>query len=420
MGDDQAAWRMACPAQEGALMASDFQGREAFEILEKAGLFRHGKIRPGILAYILEPLRPKVSELLYSFGTYANAYEILKGELPDCITAQMFYKYFYNSRAGARRRNYERLAGKPAHDGSAASRIERTLPDPAPVPAPAAPPPPPKAAPAGHEEKQKTEGKPPVAHSVLAPASHSGKGSPFTPYSVLKARSGDRSGIDPISLVPQGMTGERLEWRGKEYARWEDGAGDSRTTWYACPDGKVRPAGTPGAPFLLNGQEWRGGIPKISFYDRDEEKEWEESHDGREIKPCWTASDYPFLKPPASLFIVTQFNPAYPRLYPESVKNFFEPGKPRAELIYNSPFLVSDEGEDPGTGRHRGRLFDFFYQLPLGGNFEVSRRQGYRFVRYPGDLIQPFDYLSELRDSFTRGRELQRDMPAFSGRFIWL
>ena len=333
--------------------------------LERRGGIRSkdGRIRPGLLGMVFEFYRGEVFRKLAVLKNIRGVFDSLEGRLPEWITFASFQDY------------YRRFPRKGSVLGS------RKVYDPSPVPGLAADP-------AASQAPAPAAGAAP--HPVATPGSGAGRPAPAArPASGAGPAECQRPAFVPRGgpiLPPEGFSADTL---------------------VKLRDGRVVKAGAPGAP-VRDLNEFRDGIPKWRL-PADAEEKWERGNDGKEVPVIWEEEDYPYLERPGRLWIVTKYNPAYPKTYPfkgTDMSMLADYGR-YPELRYMQPMLISD----------KGRLYDLFYQLPLLGNVEIKRDGTYIFFGYPGKFFHNAkSYREMLSAKFYSNRDINPNPAKIAGR----
>lgn len=357
--------------------------KRVISLIEKSGKMRqkNSRLGQGVLFLILEPLRDEVCQLLTICKTYSNVYSVLREDkkIPDFITYKSFLYFFYKYQSSEKEKQIQKTkAGVDrvkATDKISVSKITQ------------------------NETVQADEPDEPVVKKVV-------QTKPAAPARKLTREEQDH--IDFKKYL-------KMSWhvfKPKPGIFVDPVPGAQPDSEQILKDGTVVKAGDP--RFISNGKnEWRNGIPLYALADQQAEDEWEKANDMKEVRPVWSEGDYPNFYRPKHLFLLTKFNPGYPKRhifksYSYSWANYYGKFPP---IFYQTPYLVTN----------RGLMYDLFYQLPMEEDTEVDRRGEYTFWAYPGRYIENIAYYrSRLDSSYKRDLDIMPNKPPLTGRHAYM
>ncbi|MDD6319141.1 MAG: hypothetical protein PUA61_09885, partial [Succinatimonas hippei] len=357
--------------------------KRVISLIEKSGKMRqkNSRLGQGVLFLILEPLRDEVCQLLTICKTYSNVYSVLREDkkIPDFITYKSFLYFFYKYQSSEKEKQIQKTkAGVDrvkATDKISVSKITQ------------------------NETVQADEPDEPVVKKVV-------QTKPAAPARKLTREEQDH--IDFKKYL-------KMSWhvfKPKPGIFVDPVPGAQPDSEQILKDGTVVKAGDP--RFISNGKnEWRNGIPLYALADQQAEDEWEKDNDMKEVRPVWSEGDYPNFYRPKHLFLLTKFNPGYPKRhifksYSYSWANYYGKFPP---IFYQTPYLVTN----------RGLMYDLFYQLPMEEDTEVDRRGEYTFWAYPGRYIENIAYYrSRLDSSYKRDLDIMPNKPPLTGRHAYM
>lgn len=340
-------------------------------LIEKSGKMRqkNSRLSQGVLSIILDPLRGEICHLLTICKKYSMVYRVLREDkkIPDFIEYTSFINFF---------NRYPLSAGAVSATTTAQSEKAKAVDD----------------------EPDEPVVKPVVKKVVQA--------KPAAPARKLTREEQDH--IDFKRYL-------KLSWhvfKPKLGVFVDPVPGAQSDSEQTLKDGTVVKAGDP--RFISKGgNEWRNGIPLYALADQQAEDEWEKANDMKEVKPVWAEGDYPNLYRPKHLYLMTKFNPGYPKRhifksYSYSWATYYGKFPP---IFYQTPYLVTN----------RGLMYDLFYQLPIEEDTEVDRRGEYIFWAYPGRYIENVAYYrSRLDSSYKRNLDIMPNKPPLVGRHAYM
>lgn len=359
--------------------------KRLLSLIEKSGQMRqkNQRLSQGVLSIVLDYQYDKIQRLLQIVKTYRNVYNILRqdGLLPDFVEYKSFAHYFSNHQIDLRKQNSPKLTQSQIIENKTKDLVNENntmsvtaqtetarsdVPDEPVVKKPV------QSAPARkltREEQDRLDFK---KYFEMA-----------TEKNVLKPKPGIF--VDPVP-------------------------GAQPDTEQTLKDGTVVKAGDP--RFISTGLDiWRNGIPLVGL-EKEAEDEWEKANDMKEVRPVWKDGDYPNIRRPKHLFLLTKFNPGYPKRhifksYDMSFARYYRKFPP---LFYDSPYLVTN----------MGCMYDIFYQLPLLEDCEVNRGS-YIFWGYPGDYFENVaTYRGHLDSVYKRNLDIISNKPPLIGRHAYI
>lgn len=361
--------------------SSETEQDRILALIEKSGKMRqkNSRLSQGVLSIILDPLRGEICHLLTICKTYSMVYRILREDkkIPGFLEYTSFINFFnrYPLKESAK------------------------------------------------NQVQKTEVK--AASAVVTPAVTTGQSE------AVKADEPDEPVVKKVVQTKPAAPARKLTREEQDHIDFKKYL---KMSWHVfkpkpgifvdpvpgaqpdseqiLKDGTVVKAGDP--RFISNGKnEWRNGIPLYALADQQAEDEWEKANDMKEVRPVWSEGDYPNFYRPKHLFLLTKFNPGYPKRhifksYSYSWANYYGKFPP---IFYQTPYLVTN----------RGLMYDLFYQLPMEEDTEVDRRGEYIFWAYPGRYIENIAYYrSRLDSSYKRDLDIMPNKPPLTSRHAYM
>lgn len=367
------------------MLKPEDEKKRILALIEKSGKMRqkNERLSRGVLGILLDPLRDEISRLLVICKTYQNVFIVLKqdGKIPKYVEYNSFIHFLsrYPVSNETKKSVKNQIQKTEVKASSAVVKSAVTT---------------------GQSEAAKAdEPDEPVVKKVVQTKSAA---------PVRKLTREEQDHIDFKKYL-------KMSWhvfKPKPGIFVDPVPGAQPDSEQILKDGTVVKAGDP--HFISNGKnEWRNGIPLYALADQQAEDEWEKANDMKEVRPVWSEGDYPNFYRPKHLFLLTKFNPGYPKRhifksYSYSWANYYGKFPP---IFYQTPYLVTN----------RGLMYDLFYQLPMEEDTEVDRRGEYIFWAYPGRYIENIAYYrSRLDSSYKRDLDIMPNKPPLTGRHAYM